>query len=173
MRASLGATVTIPASKCGRPSVSVVVVDILLPPAVGYTYVYTHRKHDVERHPRHHHYQPLPRRFGPEFPRLGRRGHLLLVLALVDHARDLDVTAERHPTHAVNGVAYSLLPQREPRVEEQVEPLDPHPESPGEDEVPELVDENQKRETEYELNDLDYYFHLFLVVSDLRAKIRF
>ena len=89
----------------------------------------------------------------------GRRLHLLLVHTLVDHACDLDITSEREPSDTVFGVAALPLEEREPRIKEYVELFDADLEYARHDEVSELVNRHQKRQTHEELDDLDKYFH--------------
>ena len=67
-----------------------------------------------------HNEQPLPCRFNPKLPRLGGFGHLFCVERLVYHSRNLAISAQRQPAHAVGRAAFLRLKLEEmkPRVEE-------------------------------------------------------
>ncbi len=115
-------------------------------PRIQYARVYHYGQQDVHQYAGQHDYKPLPRRLGAELPRLYGLFHLFGVHALVDHAGDLHVAAERQPAHAVLGVSAAELEEREPRVEEYVELLHPYAEYASRDEVAELVYEHQQRQ---------------------------
>ena len=118
-----------------------------------------HAKNEVDGDAAHHDDEALPGGFGSELPRLGRFGHLLLVHALVDHAGNLDVAAEREPTDAVDRFPDFLLPKGALDVEEEEELLDAGLEQARRDEVPQFVEDDQEREAQEELAGFDENFH--------------
>ena len=89
----------------------------------------------------------LPARFGTQFIWLGFALHLLLVHALVYHADDLHIAAQRQPADAVFGIA--SLEGKElfaPGIKEYEELLHPDPEHAGGQKVAEFVNEHQDGE---------------------------
>ena len=90
---------------------------------------------EVDEHAANHDEQSLPGRLRAELPGLFGLLHLLGVEALVDHAGNLAVAAQRQPAHAVLGVAFLRFeteqlapPLTDGDVEEEVELLDPYAE---------------------------------------------
>ena len=118
-----------------------------------------HAEDEVDGDAPEHDDEALPCGLGPELPRLGWFGHLFLVHALVDHAGNLDVAAEREPTDAVHRFSDFLLPQGALDVEEEEELLDAGLEEARGDEVSEFVQHNQEREAQEELTGFDEDFH--------------
>ena len=129
--------------------------DIALAVVIAHGYVYDQRKYEIHHHATHHYQEPLPRRLATELPRLGFLFHLLGIHRLVYHAGYLDITAERHPSYAVDRLAYLLLEQREIGIEKEVELLHPRTEYLGEHEVSQLVHHHQYRQAQNQLRDLD------------------
>src|SRR5690606_32404320 len=89
---------------------------------------------------------PLPHRLRVELVRLRLGADEVGVHALVDQPRDLDVAAEGDGAEAVLRLAHLLAPDH--RREADGEGVDAHPEQPGEEEVPELVDEDEDAQGE-------------------------
>ena len=108
---------------------------------------------EVHQHAANHNQQALPGRMRAELPRLGRLLHLLQVHRLVNHARNLHITAQWQPAQAIFG--FRLLgtesQQRLPGVEEQTELLDPNLKQFGKKEMATLMQENQDGKTKYQL----------------------
>ena len=113
--------------------------------------------------------QALPRGLGAKFPRLGRLGHLLGVHALVDHACDLDVAAQREPADAPLRFADLLLEKREPGVHEEVEFLDARLEGAGGPVVAKFVEDHQNGQAQQELRGFDQGYHVANVRPSPRA----
>ena len=136
-----------------------VVREVGLAPRVADADVDRDGQQNVHHHAGDHHQKALPGGLGPELPGLHLALLVLLVHRLVDHARDLDVAAQRQPAQSVFGVPAAELEEREPRVEEDVELLDADAEDARHDEVSQLVDTHEDREAEEELKNLDDEFH--------------
>ena len=118
-----------------------------------------HAENEVDGDASEHDDEALPGGLGPELPRLRRLGHLLLVHALVNHAGDFDIAAEREPADAVHRFPDFLLPQGALDVEEEEELLDAGLEEARGDEVSEFVEHDQEREAQEELTGFDEDFH--------------
>jgi len=127
--------------------------EIGVAPRVADADVDGHGQHDVHHHAGDHHQKTLPGGFGAELVLFDGLFHLFRVHRLVDHAGDLDISAQRQPSQTVLGVSAFEFEQREPRVEEDVEFLDADFEHPRHDEVTHLVNAYQDGEAEEELND--------------------
>ena len=125
---------------------------------------------DIHHHAGDHDQKALPGGFCAEF--VGLRGllHLLLVHRLVDHAGDLDITAQRQPSQTVFRVLVPELEEREPGVEEDVELLDADVEDAGHEEVPEFVNSHQNGEAEEKLENFDYEIHVRFEESDITVS---
>src|SRR5690606_27566580 len=71
----------------------------------------------------------------------------------------LHVATQGQPTHAVLGVAFLLLPQREPGVEEEVELLHTHLEPARGQEVAQFVERHDEGQAQDELGGLGQDLH--------------
>ena len=98
------------------------------------------RQEDVDRGAGGDDHQPLPHRLAV----IGAVGDLRRDLLHRVHAGDLHEAAERQPADAVLGLA--ALPAQLRAAEEQREALHAHPDRLGGGEVPELVQDDQRRE---------------------------
>jgi hypothetical protein len=67
----------------------------------------------------------LPGRFAPELKRLCRQFELVLVHALVDHARDLHISAERYPAEAIFRFTDLLFKKGKPGIKKEIKFLYP------------------------------------------------
>ena len=117
--------------------------------------------------------EALPSGLGTELPRLGRLGHLLGVHALVDHACDLDVAAQRQPANAPFRFADLLLEQRKPGVHEEIEFFDAGLEGTGGPIVAKFVENHQNGQAQQKLCGFDQGNHDANVHSGLCAREEF
>ena len=128
-------------------------------------------KKEVHGDATNHHQQALPRGFGAKLPRLGRLGHLFGVETLVNHARNLAVTTQRKPAHAILGIAVlgfetkqTATPFADADIEEDIEFLNPNAEELGKKHVSTLVEQHQQRDCQHKLQRSYYdYFHSYLL----------
>ena len=128
-------------------------------------------QHKVHRHTSHHDDEPLPCRLGAELPRLRVSLHLFGVHALVDHACDLAIAAERQPAHAVLRLAVLgfetkelAAPLANGDVEENKELLHSDAKELGCQRMSALVKQYQQRDGQNELEKLNQKdFHLYLI----------
>ena len=119
-----------------------------------------------------HHEKPLPGGFGAELPGLRVFLELLRIHGFVHHAGNLAVAAQGQPAYAVLGFPVGGLGAQfhEPRhaggeqfgaanVEEQEELVHPDMEHAGPKEVPRLVDEDEHRQSQDNLEGFHKYHH--------------
>jgi hypothetical protein len=95
-------------------------------------------------------------------------GHLLGIHALVDHTRDLDITAQGQPSDPIGRLTALLFEKRELHIEKEEKLLDPGLEQFGGDKMPELVQNDQNGQAEYKEDDF-YNYGTHRVISNLKT----
>ena len=135
----------------GDPGVPV--ADERLPPYAGDEAVNQYCKDEVVEHSACHHQQPLPGRFGAEFPWLRLPFQLFQVHGLIYHAGYLAIASERNPADSELGLA--PVPFDQGLAEEEVKAFNPDTEYPGPYEVTELVRYDEQREGQDDLQCLN------------------